>query len=84
MNSPKLTAPRQALARLAAAGAIALIPLTAVAVPASADIPLTDPDPSVAEVDVTTADSPVTEVARPHRGNNHHHGYYWYPRTGSW
>ncbi|WP_157535396.1 hypothetical protein [Nocardia inohanensis] len=81
MKSAKFTTPRQALARVAAVGAIALIPLTAVVVPASADIPLTDPDPSVAAAD--TGDGLITDAARPHYGN-HHHGYYWYPRTGSW
>ncbi|NNH72594.1 hypothetical protein HLB23_22485 [Nocardia uniformis] len=57
MKSTKLVSPRRKLARLAVAGAIAAIPLAALAVPASAEI---------------TLEPEVTEVAHPHHNNNNY------------
>lgn len=55
MKSTENVSPRRKLARLAVAGAIAAIPLAALAVPASADI---------------TVEPEITEVNRPHHDNN--------------
>ncbi|MEV6767999.1 hypothetical protein AB0N05_05125 [Nocardia sp. NPDC051030] len=54
MQSIKSNTPRRMLTRVAAAGALILIPLGAIAIPASAEIPL-EPD--------------ISEVAHPHHND---------------